>query len=647
MSANALMSLGTRAMTAAQVQLQTTGHNITNASVDGYSRQQVSLSTASGQYTGIGYLGRGVDVSTVSRAVNRFLTSEVADTGSAAAADQKRAEMLDQMQSAFGTGTAGLGYATTQMFAAWSDLASHPDDLSARQVVLARADDLASATRNTSDQLESLQTSVREDVQASVARVNDLAGQVARLNQQIAATQGANQSPNDLLDQRDRVIDEISRYVQVTRVEQRLSDETVGTGSTSSAQRDGAINLFIGGGQSLVVGSNAYQLEATPDEFEMTKLNLSVNVAGASRPLADASLGGGSLSGLMTFQNQDLSDARNQLGRLAASLASEVNRQQQLGQDLTGQPGTALFDVGAPNVIASGRNSASALPSLTITDPRALQASEYQLTADATAGSYTLTRLSDGLKTLGVTSGQTVDGFRIDIGSPAPASGDRFLLQPVTQAAQGLSLAMDNPKGLAAANPFVASAGAANTGTATIASLGMATPPSMSYQSMQLAFTDSSGGYTLTAVGGGTLASGTWTPGTPISYNGVELSLSGVPRAGDTFSVALTTQSSSSNGNALAMVALGSQAVIDGANLSDAYAHLLSDVGVRVQSANSAVEVSTAVAARAKEALASETGVNLDEEAARLIQYQQSYQAAAKILQVAQKIFDTVLGMAN
>ncbi|MBK6852579.1 MAG: flagellar hook-associated protein FlgK [Burkholderiales bacterium] len=647
MSANTLMSLGSRAMGAAQVQLQTTGHNITNASVDGYSRQKVSLTTASGQYTGAGFIGRGVDVSTVSRAVNRFLTSEVSATGSTAAADRMRADMLAQMQDAFGTGTAGLGYATTQLFAAWSDLASHPDDMSARQVVLARADDLASATRSTSDQLEELQTSVREEVQTSVAHVNDLANQVARLNQQIAATQGANQSPNDLLDQRDRVIDEISQYVQVTRVEQRVSDETVGTGSSSSAQRDGAINLFIGSGQSLVVGSSAYKLEATPDEFEPAKVSLSINVAGARRPLTDTSLGGGSLAGLMAFQNQDLTDARNQLGRLAASLATEVNNQQKLGQDLSGQPGSALFSVGAPNVIASGKNSVSALPSLAITDPRALQASDYLLSADASAGSYTLTRLSDGAKTLGVTSGQTVDGFRITIGTPAPAAGDRFLLQPSTNAAQGLSLALDSPKGLAAANPFVATAGAANTGTATVASLAMTGSPGASYQSMQLDFTDSTGGYTLSTLGGGTLVSGTWSPGSPISYNGVELTLSGVPKAGDKFGIALTSNSASSNGNALAMVALGNRGVVDGANLADAYSHILSDVGVRVQSANSAVDVSSAVAARAKEALASETGVNLDEEAAKLIQYQQSYQAAAKILQVAQKIFDTVLGMAN
>ena len=641
---SALMSLGTRAMSAAQAQLQTTGHNITNASVDGYSRQQASLATASGLYTGAGYIGRGVDVTTVSRAVNRFLTSEVSATGSTAAADQARASMLAQMQDAFGTGTSGLGYATTQMFAAWSDLASHPQDMSARQVVLARADDLASATRSTSNQLEELQVAVREDVQASVARVNDLATQVARLNQQIAAAQGGNQSPNDLLDQRDRVIDEIGQYVQVTRVEQRVSD---GTGGSPAGQRDGAVNLFIGSGQSLVVGTTASKLEAVPDEFEPAKVSLSINVGGTSRPLSDSSLGGGSLAGLMTFQNQDLSDARNQLGRLAASLATEVNAQQQLGQDLSGQPGTALFTLGAPTAIAAGSNSASALPSLTITDPRALQASDYQLTADAAAGSYTLTRLSDGMKTLGVTAGQSVDGFKIDIGLPAPAAGDRFLLQPSAHAAQGLSLAMDSPRGLAAANPFVASAGAANTGTATIASLGMTDAPTSSYQSMTLDFTDSTGAYTLSAVGGGALASGTWSPGSPISYNGVELTLSGVPKSGDKFNVALTTNPASSNGNALAMVALGSQGVVDGANLSDAYSHILSDVGVRVQSANSAVDVSSAVAARAKQALTSETGVNLDEEAAKLIQYQQSYQAAAKILQVAQKIFDTVLGMAN
>jgi flagellar hook-associated protein 1 FlgK len=143
------------------------------------------------------------------------------------------------------------------------------------------------------------------------------------------------------------------------------------------------------------------------------------------------------------------------------------------------------------------------------------------------------------------------------------------------------------------------------------------------------------------------VGSGNWTPGSPISVNGIQISLSGAPRANDQFDVAPTRNWASSNGNALAMVGLGSQAVVDGANLADAYAGLLSDVGVRVQSANSAAEVSGSVASQAKATLSSQTGVNLDEEAAKLIQYQQAYQAAAKILQVAQKIFDTVLGMTN
>jgi flagellar hook-associated protein 1 FlgK len=575
---SALMSLGTRAMMAAQAQLQTTGHNITNASVDGYSRQSAVLTTSAGQYTGAGYIGRGVDVSTVSRAVNGFLTAQVSDTGATAAADRTQADMLDQLQKVFGTGTEGLGYATTQLFAAWSDLASNPADLSARQVVLGRAGDLASASSNIADQLGALQTSATEQVQTGVDRVNELAGQVAKLNLQIAGGPGGNQSPNDLLDERDRLIDEISQYVQVTRVEQRSGDSATANGSGATAPRNGAVNLFIGGSQSLVLGSNAYSLSAAPDTTDPTKLALSIQVGSQTQTLNDTTLGGGSIAGLLTFRNDDLTAVKSRFDQLVTGLADDINAQQRCGVALGANPGDPVSDI-----------------------------------------------------------------FGID------GSG-------------GLTLVLHDPKGLAAANPYVVTANAANTGTGSVASMSMTSQP-VSSHAMKLEFTDNNGNYQLTdglvppvqVFQDSTVTGTPWSAGTPISYDGMSLTLAGKPVMGDSFDIAMTTNSADSNGNALAMVALGNRRVIDvdplvpgsGANLADAYARILSDVGVRAQSAASSADVSESVAARAKSSLTSQTGVNLDEEAAKLIQYQQSYQAAAKILQVAQKVFDTVLGMAN
>ncbi|MDP4299144.1 flagellar hook-associated protein FlgK [Leptothrix discophora] len=636
MSTTSLMNVGTRAMFAAQAQLQTTGHNISNANVAGYSRQETVLTTASGSYTGAGYFGRGVTVQTVTRAVDGFLTDRVAQTRSQASADSTRLDLLNRLEGSFGTGESGLGYAATQVFNAFSDVANSPADPSARQVVLARSEELASRFRASADQIESLQASTTLDVRNTVDTINGLARQIAKLNDNIAGAQGNGQSPNDLLDQRDQLIGELSQHVQVTRLE----------------QDDGSLNLFIGGGQSLVLGNSAYQLTSQPDDFDPSRVRVGIQIGGIERRLDEGMLGGGTLTGLVRFQNQDLAHARDQLGLLAGTLAREVNRQQSFGLGLDGQPGNALFRYGDANAIPAKTNAVDGAGnligaiSLTVTDSRALQPSEYELSVNPD-GSYDVLRRSDGATFANLADGATLDGYTITGGG---VPGDRFLLQPFSTAAQGLGVALADPRGIAAANPVNAVAAPANTGTGTISALTIEAPPAGSYSSFNVTFgaQNALGGrdYTLTDSGGGVLASGSWSAGTPIRHDGIAIKLDGVPASGDTFAIQPTLQASSSNGNALALEGLAHAAMAVGLTFTNQYAQALSGIGVRVQGAQAAADVSSAAADQAATELGARTGVNLDEEAARLMQYQQSYQAAAKVLQVAQKVFDTILSIA-
>ena len=187
---------------------------------------------------------------------------------------------------------------------------------------------------------------------------------------------------------------------------------------------------------------------------------------------------------------------------------------------------------------------------------------------------------------------------------------------------------------------------------ATVGSLVAALPGYNGALSASIAFTSNAGDYTWT-LSDGTTGTSTWTAGTPISLNGFELSLNGVPRSGDSVAVAPTVSTTSNNGNALAFSALGTAAMVSangagtsGSNslsITDAYARAIASIGVRVQGGKTSSDMSSAAASQAETARANEDGVNLDEEAARLIQFQQSYQAAAKILQVAQAVFDTML----
>jgi flagellar hook-associated protein 1 FlgK len=661
MGASALMSLGMRAMSANYAALQATGHNISNVNTEGYSRQSVVLGTNGGQFTGAGFFGKGVNVDAVKREHSEFLTREAATTKAIAAADETRSTQLQQLEKVFPLGEDGLGYAATQMFNAFVDVANKPADTSARQVVLARAGEFATRLKSAGEQLDTLQQGVTEELKASISQVNMLAGRVAELNQKIAAVKGSGQTPNDLLDQRDQTINEMSRYLQVTTIE----------------AGDGSMSVFIGGGQKLVLGNQTTTLVAVADVFDPSRLQLGVNDAGTLREMPQELVTGGAIAGLLRFQNQDLVSARNQLGQIAASVAGNVNRQQALGLDGSQPPATGapLLTVGGPQVLPANTNTGSSTVTLAIAEPMELQASDYELFRDPAlpAGSYTLTRLSDGT-TQTVTSGMVVDGIRINVGAPAPAANDRFLLQPVAAAARNAALALENTRGIAAASPVAATFAVDNIGTASMASLSAtAVNAAAAPLTATITFTNDSGAYNwelrdagnaLVRSGTGTWSAGTpirsdaWTPATPAQRFDWALDLSGVPRSGDVLTVGNTPFPASDNGNARAMMALrdaglvgqrtlASGTVVPGSSVTDAYANVLAEVGVRVQSAQLSAKQSASIADQAESNLQAKVGVNLDEEAARLIQFQQSYQAAAKMLQVAQSLFDTLLQTAG
>lgn len=669
MSSSALMSIGMRAMFANYSSMQTTGHNIANAQTPGYSRQTVQLQTSGGQSTGAGFFGKGVDVVTVQRASDAFLNTQSQVASSMAAMDDTRSSNLQQLETVFPPGDNGLGAAVGGFMNAFVDLANSPSDSSARQVILSDAAEVADRFSTAGAQLDRLQSGVNADLRNSVAQVNQMATQIAKLNYDISALRGSAQSPNDLLDQRDQLVKQLGNLVKV---------------STITAD-DGSMGVFIAGGQRLVLGAEAQQLVVTPDPANTARSVISISDSGIPHELSTDLLVGGSISGLMKYQDEDLVAARNQLGQMAAAVAFRVNQVQGHGIDLSSPAGAGdpIFAIGAPIAIPNTHNARDAsggfasTVSLTVTDGTQLKASDYTLAPDpANGGSYIVTRGADGVKfsmapngadfqytrlSDGAAMGNSIDGFQIAInGSPGP--NDSFELEPVGRAAVGMARTLDDPTGLAAASPMTAVLGVGNKGTASVAGLAVVDPANDPTVSAAISFTDANGGYayTLTDAGGNVTASGnaTWTPGQPIALNGFELDLNGVPASGDTISVVKTAHPESNNGNALAMVGLRDENFVgrnkqidgtlnDGETATDAYASVLANVGVRVQSARTASTISSATAQQADAAVASKSGVNLDEEAGRLIQYQQGYQAAAKVLQVAQAIFDTLLQMTS
>ena len=255
-----LLSVGARALQANQMALQTTGNNIANVNTAGYSRQTVAMGTVPGQYTGSGYIGKGVEVVTIKRELSAFLTTQSALAGATQAADAARAGKLQQLQEIFPGGVNGLGAAVSDMLNAFSDVASAPTDLTARAVVLTRVDETASRMRTASLQLDDFQQGITQELSQKIDRINDLAKSIAGVNELIARAQGAGQPPNDLLDRREQLVRDLNQYVQ----------------TTSIPADDGTMGIFVAGSQALVLGDKASAVSLTADAFGVKNQKLAI-----------------------------------------------------------------------------------------------------------------------------------------------------------------------------------------------------------------------------------------------------------------------------------------------------------------------------------------------------------------------------------
>lgn len=646
-----LLNVGSRALLANQAALQTAGHNIANVSTPGYSRQSVVLQTVQGQFTGGGYIGKGVDVQTIQRNHSELLTRQSTAASAVDACDTVRMDRLRQLQEVFSGGASGIGASINDMMNALSDVVSAPTDLTARSVALTRMDETAARMRDASQRLDEIGYTVAEQLKGSMVAVNSLAKNIAGINEQIARAKGNGQPANDLLDQRDQLIRELNQHIQTSQV----------------AADDGTVSVFVAGSQPLVLGNQAATLSIDdPIDFGAGsgKKVLSFLAPGSSTKveLNENMLGGGQVAGLLRFQNNDLAEGRNLLGRMAIAISESMNTQNRLGLTLNGQPGENLFaPISLGNATPSNFNTSTATMALTVADPTALQASSY--TVSFTAGDAgSVTRHSDGkvfnfdgsaLPPVTVASVFSAQGLGVTL-SGAVNAGDQFVINSLQGAAAELQALQYSPTDLAAANPVNAAMGAANGGSLQLASLkatGPITQPATG-SPVTIAFTAGSPAtYSATVPGPpvATIATGNYVSGEKIAINGWEIALQGAPKSGDTVTVGNATDSQYGDwykrdtGNASALMALRDVPMFDNATLADGFASAMAQVGTRTQSAQFAAELSSSIAANLERDRTAVSGVNLDEEAARLIQYQQAYQASAKMIQIAQNIFDTLI----
>ncbi len=643
-----ILNIGTQALQANLIALQTVGNNIANVNTPGYSRQSVVMEAVQGQFSGGGYVGKGVAVQTIQRNFDTFLNQQAVQTSSVQAADQSRATQLTSLENLFPGGTSGLGQAISDMLNSFSDVASAPADLTARTVALTNVDETASRMRDLSSSLDALQSGISQPLGQMVTNVNTIAANIATVNGDIAAAQGNGQPPNDLLDKRDQLISDLNQLVQTTQI----------------PASDGTVGVFIGGSQALVLGTSSATMAVAPDPYgDPLQSKVSITNNGSTVTMDENTLGGGQIAGMLKFQNTDLNDARNMLGRLTLAVTTAMNNQHQLGLDMNGNPGGNLFTpttFGTQNILPrTSGNTGTGTLGLSISDLTKFVPSDYQVDfSSATSG--TIKRISDGVVTAfpqtppaTAPALATVDGLNINLTGGTPAAGDSYLIKPFNTSASNVQAEFSSPRSLAVASPIAVNAASTNQGSLTVSNLtaqNLATPS----DNYSINFTVSGTGTTYDVVDTTTSPSTTvlsaqpYVPGQAISYAppgvaGFSLTLTGSPSNGDSMTVGPNPYTAQDGGNATALMNLRDVPMFDGAALTDGYAAAIAQLGIRSQSANYSAQVSTNLATTASSASSAVSGVNLDEEAAKLLQYQQAYQASSKMIQIAQSIFESLI----
>ncbi len=631
-----LFSSALSGMNAAQIGMATTEHNIANSATPGFTRQQIVVAQYAGQQDGSGFVGQGVNVSGVKRMYDQNLTTQVRLEQSQSSYLSSYSTALQEINNVVSDATAGAAPAMQSFFAAANGLANNPGSTAARQTFLSSAQFAVNSFQTIDQRMTDVATGLNNQITTSVKAVNSYAQQIATLNISIkqATINGHGQQPNDLLDQRDQLVSQLNQEIKAT-VQQ---------------QSDGSLNVYVGSGQPLVLNDRAMQLQAVQSTSQPGKLEIAYLNQGTSLPVQQNSLQGGNLGAYLNFRDQSLEPARNALGLVAMGLADSINQQNRLGQDAQGKMGGDLFNLASPVVDKNSKNhSSSGAPTVTISNVSALTSSDYQLKYNSVADGYTLTRLSDNTSINYRSLPQTVDGMTIT--APATvAAGDSFLIRPVSNGARDLTLLTNDSNRIAAAAPMIGSAALANTGTGKISSgtVNAPPPPDANLQApVSITFTSAST-FDISGTGTGNPTGLTYpTASGSISYNGWTVQITGTPAAGDVFNVTTNSNASGDNRNALLMASMQTKNIMQNgtATFQGLYGQLVSDVGTKTHELTVTSTAQDSMLAQTVASQQAVSGVNLDEEAANLMRYQNAYQAAAKAMQMAQSMFAALIAI--
>ena len=663
-----IFGIGISGINAAQLGLLTTEHNVVNANTPGYTRQRTVQATNIAVNTGAGSIGQGVHVQTIERIYDAFINRQVNTAQTTVSQLDAFYSQIKQIDNMLADASAGLSPALQDFFSGVQQVASNPSLLPARQAMISSAQTMVERFRSLDSRLEEINYEINGRITNAVSEINTYAGLIADINQRIVVSEASYGQPaNDLLDQRDRLVSDLNQLIKVS----------------TTTNSDGSFNVFIGSGQQLVVGGTSQQMTATPSVTDASRVVVGLKTSSGALELPEYLVNGGVLGGLVSFRASSLDRVANEIGRLGASLALTFNAQLGLGQDLLGNVAGDpefvgnLFALSAPQVQANSTNIGSGDLSAAFAPPQApmppdfsgnyftsLQASDYQVTF-AAGGDYSVRRLSDNRiifngNGAGVASFDGIDLTINAVGDP----GDRFKVEPYSEIARNLSINQQiaaDPRLIAAAAPVRVTPNIANSGTFKISQGVVAegyvvpSPP----LALTVNQTDLQG---VTSSWTAIYSDGTEVPGAgdiPLSagaatlvgftFDNMHFTISGAPPAtgSDSFLVDSNALGIQDGRNAILFAKLQTQSTMDGgaSTYQAAYSKLVADNGIRSREAKVQLEAQTAVLQQAQANREALSGVNLDEEAANMLKFQRAYQASSKLLEIGNKLFDTILSL--
>ncbi|VVO50924.1 hypothetical protein PS874_00156 [Pseudomonas fluorescens] len=664
-----LLNIGMSGLAAGHASLLTTGNNIANVDTAGYSRQQtVQSSKGSNQYGNV-FIGSGTTLSDVRRVYNSYLDAQLQTTTSLNSDAQAYLGQATQVDKLLSDGSTGISKTLQSFFSSLQTLSGNANDTAARQALLTNAQGLSSRFNAISQQLTQQGSYINDQLGSMAEQVNKLAATVASYNKKISEVSGSGGMPNELLDQRNETVRQLS--------------ELVGTQVT---ENNGSLDIYLGSGQPLVIGNTVNALRVEADKADPTRSAIIMD-RGSSTIDITSVVSGGEMGGLLRYRDDVLTPAVNGLGRIAMVVADQVNKQLGQGLDQSGNFGSALFNdinsalaISQRSIASAHNNPASGNLDVTIKDTGKLAASDYQVTFTSATG-YSVRRLSDnsdmGSFTLGATPAPVIDGFSLSLDSGPVTAGDTFKITPTRGAAADMTTVMTDIKRLATAAPLTSTNAQGNDGTGTVSQPNLSTSldiyDPVQRQEVQNAvkaampirlMMTSGTAYEVFDAKGASIGTGSIVPGQNNDLNiqvpytdgsgaaktfGVAMTLSGSPARDDSFNIAMTAPGSTDNRNTQALLGLqtkatvGATATSPGISLTDAYGGLVSSVGSKTKQGQMDATATGAILTQARDSRDSLSGVDLDEETGNLIKYQQYYSASSQIIKSAQEIFSTLL----